>query len=284
MFKLARRAGLFNYADAIRNHPVQEWLPLFTYLATIKKNIYLSFTGGEPLILEKPIVQVLNHLGRHFEKVLIRFDTNGSLVPKFEGLDPSTAITFNVSYHPSHIGRDKLLANLDRIRAKGKVHMVNRVFARKDLPDALDEVRFFADRGYFLNFSPESFDISDYTSDDMALMRSLRTPLDVDYPLLEQTTGRQCSYPTFGFQLLPNGYAWVPPCDTKSANVLKNPRQIHRLLKSDTIACPGKCVCFHQYPWTSEGYQDMDIMGQYVVRNAQWRERHLAAERAERLG
>ena len=275
LFKLARRIGVFNYADAIRNHPLESWKKLFTYLAKVKNEIYLSLTGGEPLILEKPIVEIINHLHQHFERVLVRFDTNGSLVPKFEGLDPNAAITFNVSYHPSQISRDKLLANLDRIRTKGTIHMVNRVFGKKDLPTAVDEISFFADRGYFLNFSPESFDISDYSEDDLALMRKLRTPIDVDFPILEKTIGRQCSYPTFGFQLLPNGYAWVPPCDNKSVNLISKPERIHSLLKTGDIACPGKCVCFHQYPWTSEGYKDMDIMGQYVARNTAWRQQQL---------
>jgi MoaA/NifB/PqqE/SkfB family radical SAM enzyme len=276
LFRLARKVGVFDYADAIRNYPVEKWQALFSYLATFKRDLYLSFTGGEPLILEKPIVEVLNHVAREFDKVLIRFDTNGSLVPKFEGLDPRVSVTFNVSYHPSQISRDKLMTNLDRIRDKGKVHMVNRVFGKHELAGAFDEIRFFADRGYFLNFSPESFDVSQYDEADLKLMRRLRTDLDVDYPILEQTTGKSCGYPTFGFQLLPNGYAWVPPCDTKSADVINKPSRIHRLLKKDAIACPGKCVCFHQYPWTSKGYDAMDIMGQYVARNAAHRARQLA--------
>lgn len=277
LFRLARRLGVFDYADALRNYPVEKWMAFFTHLSTIKRDLYLSFTGGEPLILEKPIVEILNHIYRQFDKVVIRFDTNGSLVPKFEGLDPRAVITFNVSYHPTQIKRDKLLANLDRIREKGKVHMVNRVFSKQDLPLALDEVQFFADRGYFLNFSPENFDISEYSEADLGLMGKLRTKLDIDYPILEQTTGRSCSYPTFGFQLLPNGYAWVPPCDNKSADVLSDPKRLAKLLKTDAIPCPGKCVCFHQYPWTSQGYDSMDIMGQYVARNTAWRNKQLAA-------
>ena len=271
LFKLARNVGLFDYADALRNYPVEEWKRLFSYLATFKRDIYLSLTGGEPLILEKPIVDIVNHLHREFDRVLIRIDTNGSLVPKFENLTSEAEITFNVSFHPTQIKRDKLLTNLDRLREQGTIHMVTRVFGKKDLAGALDEIRFFEDRGYFLNFSPESFDISDYSDDELALMAKLRTPVDVDFPILEKTVGHPCAYPTFGFQLLPNGYAWVPPCDEKSVNLLRKPEKIHRLLKTDDFKCPGKCVCFHQYPWTANGYKDMDIMGQYVARNKEWR-------------
>src|SRR5262249_29502599 len=107
--------------------------------------------------------------------------------------------------------------------------------------------------------------------------RKLRTPLDVDYPLHEATTGRRCDFPTFGFQLLPNGYAWVPPCDRKTADVINKPERIHKILKPEPIACPGKCVCLHQYPWTNGGYADMDILGQYAARNQAWRDQQLGA-------
>ena len=60
LFKLARNVGLFDYADALRNYPVEEWKRLFSYMATFKRDIYLSLTGGEPLILEKPIVDIVN--------------------------------------------------------------------------------------------------------------------------------------------------------------------------------------------------------------------------------
>jgi organic radical activating enzyme len=275
VFKIARRLGIFDYADALRNHPIEEWKRLFSHLSTYKKDIYLSLTGGEPLILEKPIVEIVNHLHEKFDHVLVRIDTNGSLVPKFEGLNPDAKITFNVSFHPSQIKRDRLLNNLNGLRKKGTVHMVNRVFSKNELADALDEVRFFDEQGYFLNFSPESFNISDYTEDELAMMSKLRTPLDIDFPILEKTVGRTCAYPTFGFQLLPNGYAWIPPCDDKSVNILAKPERIKQLLKSEDMACPSKCVCFHQYPWTSKGYDNMDIMGQYVARNVAWRKQQL---------
>jgi organic radical activating enzyme len=277
LFRLARRLGVFDYADALRNYPVAKWQDLFSYLATIKSEIYLSLTGGEPLILEEPIVEIINHLHQKFRLVVIRFDTNGSLAPAFAGLDPRADISFNVSYHPSQIKRDKLLTNLDLLRKKGRVLMVNRVFGKEDLRGALDEIRFFADRGYFLNFSPQDFDIAKYDKADFELMGKLRSPMDVEYPLFEKTVGHKCAYPTFGFQLLPNGYAWIPPCDSKSADVINDPKRIHRLLKPEPIACPGKCVCFHQYPWVGDGYSGADIMEEYVARNRKWRDQHLPA-------
>jgi organic radical activating enzyme len=275
LFRLARQLGVFDFADALRNYPVHRWQDLFTYLATIKSEIYLSLTGGEPLILEEPIVEIVNHLHQKFDRVLVRFDTNGSIVPTFAGLDPRAEISFNVSYHPSQIKRDKLLSNLDLLRKKGRVLMVNRVFGKRDLSAVLDEVTYFADRGYFLNFAPQDFDIAEYDEADLTLIEKLRSPIDFEYPLLEKTVGRQCSFPTFGFQLLPNGYAWIPPCDSKTADVINNPKRIHRLLKPEAIACPGKCVCFHQYPWSVDGYADADIMSEYVARNRKWRDQNL---------
>jgi len=275
LFRLARDMKLFDYADSLRNYPIEKWQALFAYLATFKRDLYLSFTGGEPMILEKPIVEILNAVYARFDKVVIRFDTNGSIVPKFEGLTPRADITFNVSYHPTEISRDKLVANLKRLSDKGRVLMVNRVFNHRELPQALDEIRYFADLGYFMNFSPESFDISEYSEAELETVAKLRAPSDVELPLFEQTTGRRCDFPTFGFQLLPNGYAWIPPCDRKTADIINKPSRIHKLLKPAAIACPGKCVCLHQYPWVNKGYDDMDILGAYVARNVAWRKKQL---------
>ena len=83
---------------------------------------------------------------------------------------------------------------------------------------------------------PRSFDISEYSPEELSLMREMRAPVDIELPLFEKTTGRSCAYPTFGFQLLPNGYAWIPPCDSKTANILERPSRIHRLLKPAPIA------------------------------------------------
>ncbi len=274
-FGLARRLGIFDYADSFRNYPMEKWKAFFTYLSTFKRDIHLSFTGGEPLTVEKQAVEIINHLHDNFDRVLIRIDTNGSIVPKFAGLTREAKITFNVSYHPSQISRDKLLANLEKIRMKGAVRMINRVFQMEELRGALDEVKYFADRGYFLNFSLEDFDTSDFTEQDWALAHTLRAPQD-DISVFDKTVGKSCAYPTFGFILTPNGYAYLSPCELKSVNVVANPVNVHRMLKKEPITYPSKCVCFHQRAWTDGGYDDMDIMGQYVARNVAWRGSQLA--------
>ncbi|MGO9787220.1 MAG: hypothetical protein ACLPL5_10485, partial [Stellaceae bacterium] len=61
-----------------------------------------------------------------------------------------------------------------------------------------------------------------------------------------------------------------------SISVVDKPARVHRILKKEPITCPSKCVCFHQRAWTDGGYDDMDIMGQYVARNVAWRGSQLA--------
>lgn len=269
---IARKVGVLDYADSFKNYPLEKWLDFFTGLAAIRQHLYLSLTGGEPLVLQKEIVPIIAHLNQHFERVKVRIDTNGSIVPTFAGVDPGQ-IEFNVSYHPTQIALDKLLANLEQLGKVGKVCMVNRVFSKSDMATALQEADIFASYGYFMNASLENFTVADFDEVAMQALRSLRTPLDVDYPVFDKNIGRSCAYPTFGMQMMPNGYAWVPPCDQKQVlDVVNDPNRVNRLLAKKPIACPAKCVCFHQFAWAGqEGYQSMDIVDEYVQRNVAWR-------------
>lgn len=140
----------------------------------------------------------------------------------------------------------------------------------------LDEIEYFRRQGYFLNMNPMDFNLNEYSPEAREVLSMVRSEIDVSLPMLWQTVGRSCEYPSLGMQLLPSGYAWVPPCEEKKAvEVIRNPENFRRLLKTERFICPRKCVCFHQYPWVTGGYDDIDIMKGFVERNKQWREMHL---------
>ena len=152
--------------------------------------------------------------------------------------------------------------------------MVNRVVQPTEMVSIVDEIEYFRQHGYYLHVSPVDFNIAEYSSEAREVLFNVRSEMDVKLPILEQTSGKLCEYPQFGLQLLPSGYARIPPCDEKTVEVIRNPANIHKLLKTDLFACPGKCVCFHQYPWVAGGYSDIDIMKEFVERNKQWRATH----------
>lgn len=275
LFPLARKLGIFKYADSIRNYPLARWLGFFDYVSEYRRDLYLSLTGGEPFLLRREIGMLLRHLSEKFETLKVRVDTNGSIIPSF-GAEFKSYLSFNVSYHPTQVSRDELLKNLDALSASGEVLMVNRVVGPTEMVGILDEIEYFRRRGYYLNVNPTDFNLAEYSPEARKVLSAVRSEIDVSLPMLGQTAGRSCEYPSLGMQLLPSGYAWVPPCDGKKAvEVIRNPSNFHKLLKTEPFICPGKCVCFHQYPWVAGGYSDVDIMKQFVERNKQWRETHL---------
>lgn len=126
LFPLARKLGIFKYADSLRNYPLARWLGFFDYVSESRRDLYLSLTGGEPFLLRREIGTLIRHLSEKFEMLKVRVDTNGSIVPRF-GAKFKSYLSFNVSYHPTQVNRDELVKNLDALSACGEVLMVNRV-------------------------------------------------------------------------------------------------------------------------------------------------------------
>lgn len=280
IFALARSAGVLSYADSRQNHGVDEWKRMFAGLARHRRKLYLSFTGGEPLAEERFIVEMLNYLDEIFDEFKVRIDTNGSLLPKFKGLKEGIDIAFNVSHHPTQTDLESFLVRLGELRTKGRVAMVNRVVGRAEIPFIEEEVEAFRARGYFLNVSPDSFDTGSYSAEENAVLARLRSPIDIDNPILNKNIGKSCVYPSFGLVLLPTGYAWTTPCSTKKVNLIAQPDRIKELLTEGAVTCPAACACFHQYSWADGlGFKGIDFIGEYVQRNVEWRARQVAPVR-----
>lgn len=272
-FAWARKLGLLDYADAFRNAPLEQWLAVFDQLAKDKRVLYLSLTGGEPLLHHKKLNTLIEHLLDIFEQVQIRVDTNGSVIPKFSER-VRQHVTYNVSYHPSYTTLDKLLEQARKLNDQGRVHMLNRIVQTSDdMRMIADDVETAHEAGFYLNVSPANFDVSSFQPEQLAILQRYVRPKTFDLAIHGGTAGKNCGYATFGFQLLPNGWAWIPPCDNDQVvNVLRQPSAYRQLLKPAAIACPGQCVCFHQYPWVVDGYRDLDIMGAYVADSSRFRD------------
>ncbi|MGB9855713.1 MAG: hypothetical protein ACPLKS_04145 [Caldisericum exile] len=267
-FKIAHYLGLFDYADSFLNHKIDKWIQLFTEISKIKKQLYLSITGGEPLIYYKQINTIANELKNLYNKFLIRIDTNGSIIPQFSH-DIKNLITYNVSYHPTQVKLDKFCNKLNSLKEQGQILMINRVInSDSELSKVVEELEFFSKMGYYLNVNLDHFDITKFSEKTLNYIKKIKSNVDYILPLFSKTIGNQCSYPTFGFQLLPNGYAWIPPCDmNKTINIIDKPINFLKILKNKPIICPAQCVCFHQYPWALDGYKNFNIMAEYVIRN-----------------
>jgi organic radical activating enzyme len=276
LFSLARKIGIFSFADSFKNYNVEDWLKIFKSARKTRDILYLSFTGGEPLLVHKKLNLIILELKNIFKDLYIRIDTNGSIIPNFDD-SIKRYISYNVSYHPSQVNRDSLLFNLKQLDKQGKVLMVNRVIFESELSNIIDEINFFEKEGYFLNVNPANFNIKHYSKESKNILKLIKSKLDFENSLEKKNIGKLCSYPMFGFQLLPSGYAWIPPCDNKKViNLIKNPYRIEELLKKDKIICPSECVCFHQYPFsTKEEYKNYNIMKEYVDRNIKHRKGHL---------
>ena len=272
-FDLLRKLKVLKYTDAFRNYPLQTWQELFAQI--FKDRIaYLSFTGGEPLIHQKNLLGLMRTLADVSEDFVVRFDTNGSIVPDFPpGLREK--ISYNISYHRSQISLDKFLDNLSRIAEQGRILMINRVVHHEDeMSEAIREMEFFAARNLFLNINPAFFDIRHWKQANIDLLKTVTHPLDYGLKIEQRVTGKSCKYPIFGFQLLPSGYAWVPPCSSRTVNLMKTKR-VDDVLIRKAIKCPSKtCVCLHQYSFT-EGIRrnahSYDIMDNFVREHIQVR-------------
>lgn len=271
VYEIARRLGFLKFADSRKNYPVERWKRIFDAMAKRRESLCISFTGGEPLAEEKFIVEMLNYLFTIFKQLVVRIDTNGSIVPKLDGLNSEICITFNVSYHPTQTTRERMLDQLEKLSRKGVVAMVNRVASQVEILDIEKEVNWFKERGYFLNVSPENSSIENYTQAELNILKNLRSPLDIEYPLNKKNIGRPCQYPSFGLILLPTGYAWTTPCSTKSVNLIANPNNIDKLLSDSKIICPAACSCFHQYTWAGPGFDAINFLEAYAARNISWR-------------
>lgn len=272
-FNFFNKIGLFHKADSFENYKIENWIELFKELSKYRNNLYLSFTGGEPLIYWKKIDLIITEIKKYFSKFKIRIDTNGSIVPNFSK-ENIEYISYNVSFHPTQIRKDVLFKNLEALNNKGQVYMVNRVINENDsIEEIKNEINEFKEKGFYLNINPADFNVSTYKKEKIEFLKSIKPEIDYKYPIENKTIGKKCIYPIFGIQLLPNGYGWIPPCDSKQVyNLIKNPNNIVKLLKDKPIICPSKCVCFHQYPWVEKGYQDIDIMKEYVKRNIKKRD------------
>lgn len=276
MFKLLFKIGIFKKADSFINYDLKKWITLFIELSKFRKNLYLSFTGGEPLLHYKKINIFLKEIEKYFQKLYVRIDTNGSIVPIFDE-DIIRYIYYNISYHPSQINKNLLIKNLNYISKTGKILMINRVITEKDKVEEIrKEISEFKKLGYFLNINPSHFDIRNFSAEHKDFIKKIKADIDYECSLENKNIGRLCLYPTFGIQLLPNGYAWIPPCDLKNViDLIHYPSNINKILKRRSIKCPNKCVCFHQYPWAFNGYETMNIMEEFVNRNITHREKIL---------
>ena len=156
--------------------------------------------------------------------------------------------------------------------------MVNRVVHTEDEMDGiLEEVRFFKERGYYLNVAPDHFNLSQWSPASQQKLRELIHPTDFKLKMEKQTKGKKCIYPSFGFQLLPNGYAWMPPCDDQVINLMKT-RDPGPLLFKGGMTCPSdNCVCLHQYSFIANdnvmarNTASMDILNNYVTAQSEHR-------------
>jgi organic radical activating enzyme len=268
IFNMCNKMGFFYKADSFYNYSIEKWIYFFKELSKYRKNLYLSITGGEPLIYYKKIDFILTKIKNDFSNLKIRIDTNGSIIPNFSQ-ENIQYITYNVSFHPTQIKKEVLFKNLSDLDKNGAIYMVNRVITECDDVDTIyNEIKEFKQRGYYLNVNPANFDVSNYDKTKLNFIKSLKPEIDYKYPIDGKTVGKKCIYPMFGLQLLPSGYAWIPPCDSITVyNLIKHPKNILKLLKQNPIKCPSKCVCFHQYPWVEKGYKNFDIMKEYVERN-----------------
>src|SRR5260370_28319332 len=57
-YETLRRIGVMQYADALLNYPLADWKDLLRGIFK-GRNAYLSFTGGEPLLLLKAIFEII---------------------------------------------------------------------------------------------------------------------------------------------------------------------------------------------------------------------------------
>lgn len=271
LFPLARRMGIFDYAHAFSNYPVEKWIDMFRYISKHKNDLHLHITGGEPLLFYRELSLVANFIVQHFDNVNIRVDTNGSITPEAFGVDRKY-ISFNVSYHPTGITLDKLFVNLKKLARIGNIVMVNRVYNHGTIKEAEADVEVFKGKGYFLNVAIEDNNVRDFDEEALNVVKKFRSKLDYMLPIVNENIGKKCCYPTFGFELLPNGYSAVKPCAEKHVRIINKPEMIWRLLSAAPILCPAKCTCLHQYPWVADGYRSVNILEEYVKRNTDWRE------------
>ncbi len=263
---LLRSVGILKYADAFRNYPLSAWQDLFARLFR-GKIAYVDFTGGEPLFHYKKLTELMRTIAGVSDDVLFRIDTNGSVVPEFPP-DLVGNITYNISYHKSQISTDRLLRNIEQISRQGKIRMINRVVADEhDMTEAVKDAEFFSSRGLFLNINPAFFDISAWKEENRDLLRKMIHPMDYALKIDKQTRGKKCKYPVFGFMLLPSGYGCVPPCSSRTLNVMKA-GTLDGLLIGKEIRCPApQCVCLHQYSFTEgikRNAESFDFLDNYV--------------------
>lgn len=279
VYPLLRRLGLLDYADAFLNYPLQDWKSLLQDLFR-GKSAYLAMTGGEPLLLWKQIETLIAGVDEVAREWTIRFDTNGTVVPAFPSAWKSR-MEFNVSCHRDEMKDfDAFLRNLDRLASGARSVMVNRVVCtEEELRGIESEIAFFKARGFMMNAAPDHFDLERWSEEGRRILERVIHPTDFGMKLLRQNRGRSCFYPAFGLQLMPNGYAWIPPCDTKVVNLMKT-RDASALLSRGAITCPaGQCVCLHQYSFIDDpivlarNAGSTAILDNYVRAQAQHRDK-----------
>jgi organic radical activating enzyme len=265
-----RSLQLLKYADAFKNYPLARWQELF---ATIFKGkiAYVSFTGGEPLLHNNEINELIKTVADVSDQFMIRFDTNGSIIPHFpkEFIDH---ISFVVSYHKSQVPLDKLLSNLENISKQGKIQIINRVLHSEDeLPEALKEIDLFAAQGFFMNITPAFFDVNTWKKENIEILKKVTSPLDYQLRVERKTKGLTCKWPLIGFQLLPTGYAHVFPCLTDTVNLIKT-KDIRKVLSKTKVVCPStNCTCLHAYSFldcTDRNAHSYDVLENFVRENA----------------
>lgn len=270
---ILRKFNILKHADAFKNYPVIIWQDLFAKIFK-DKIAYISFTGGEPLFHNKKIIKLMETVADVSDDFIIRFDTNGSVIPRFPE-EFKEKITYVVSYHGSQVKLDKFLQNLEQIGKQGTIHMVNRVvFSETELSDAIEEMKLFAMKGYFMNISPAYFDVSGWRKENIELLKSVTHPLDYELRVERKTKGKKCRWPTIGFRLLPTGYADVFPCHNKTINLLKT-KNLNEFLSKKEIVCPSvDCTCLHAYSFqdcTERNAYSYDILDNFVTENIDYR-------------
>ena len=280
LFPLLRKIGLLRNSDAFMNYSIDEWKRLFGEIFK-DKIAYISFTGGEPLIHYAKITELIKTLAERSDEYMVRFDTNGTIVPSFPE-EFKDRISYVVSYHKSQAPQEKFVKNLQSISKQGKVLMVNRVVDDENgLQDAVQDMKLFESLGYYTNITPAFLNVKNWKKSNVDLIKEITCDIDYEFRVDRKTKGRRCRYPMFGFRLLPNGFGEVFPCINKAHNLMRK-HSLKGLFSDKPMVCQSTdCTCLHAYPFIENidrNAYSYDILANFVNENKAHKERNLALE------
>ncbi|MDD5069760.1 MAG: 4Fe-4S cluster-binding domain-containing protein [Candidatus Omnitrophica bacterium] len=228
-----------------------QWLENFDrHFSSKKIDLYLTITGGEPMIDLENMPYFLERICIRDYLSQIRIDTNLSFsLDAYSNIVSKDKIWLMCTYHPCSVKEEVFFSSVIKAQDQGfKIGICNYVITNDNYLNYEPLMRRFLKYDIPLNPNPLwQFD-NIYDSSSIAVLKRFLPEKDFRYRSgQKKTQGKKCLFPALAYEMKPDGEIYVA-CHRAflSGNFIKDKR-LKRLFNDYTNCISLTCKCLDKY-------------------------------------